>query len=111
MNPEEELRKKSSAARKIRREQLKAKDPAGTAQKLNNRRRREAESRAELKANNPEAADEILKARRRREAELKVMATSLMAVRSLDLGGIHMHKLFALEVGTLSNAREISSRW
>ena len=34
---------------------------------------------------------------------LKVMATSLMAVRSLALGGIHMHKLFALEVGKYTN--------
>lgn len=34
---------------------------------------------------------------------LRVMATSLMAVRSLALGGIHMHKLFALEVGKYTN--------
>lgn len=72
MNPnQEELRKKSSAARKKRREKLKAKDPEAAARKQKDRLRREAKSRAELKKNNPEKADLIQKARRQRYAKFK----------------------------------------
>ena len=39
---------------------------------------------------------------------LRVMATSLMAVRSLALGGIHMHKLFALQVGKYTNPYKLA---
>ena len=56
MNQEEELRKKSSAARKIRREKLKANNPEAKAQQLKERRDR--------RAKNADEANEVQKQRR-----------------------------------------------
>ena len=55
MNQEEELRKKSSAARKIRREKFKANNPEAKAQQLKERRDR--------RAKNADEANEVQKQR------------------------------------------------
>ena len=34
---------------------------------------------------------------------LRVMSTSLMAVRSIAMGGYHLHRLFQWEVGKVAN--------
>ena len=78
MNQEEELRKKSSAARKIRREKLKANNPEAADQILKDRRQHE-----EFKANNPEAKAQQLKERRDRRAKNADEANEVQKQRGL----------------------------
>ena len=60
-----EWRKKRNAARRLRAEQLRKKDPAAAKRKLEARRQRYEAT----KANDPDAADRKLKARLKREKE------------------------------------------